>query len=82
MGRGIRFLFFLLPDGRKMGEIETALSERCTTKGQAETITTCVGGYSSWTEENCFTFRGAQCWNKTPERLAGHCPASEISNPY
>lgn len=59
---------FLPPDGRKIGKMEPALSETCTVKGQDETIATCSGAYSSWTKENSFTFRGVQCWNKTPER--------------
>lgn len=59
---------FLPPDGRKIGKIEPAPSERCTVKKQDEEIAACNGCYSSWTEENSFTFRGVQCRNKTPER--------------
>lgn len=60
---------FLLPDGRKTEKMESDPSERCTVKGQDETIATCNGGCSSWTKENSFTFRGVQCWNKSPERV-------------
>lgn len=68
MGRGSGS--FLFTDWwKEVGEKETSPSGRCTVKGQAEAIVTCVGGYSSWTEENCFNFRGVQCWNKTPERV-------------
>lgn len=60
---------FLLPDGRKIGKMESASSERCTVKGHDEKIATCKGGYSTWIKENSFTFRGIQCWNKTPETV-------------
>lgn len=51
---------FLLLDRRKTGKMKPVSSERCTMKGQHETIATGNRNYFIWKKENGFAFRGVQ----------------------